>query len=357
MSGFRAVRVPVAQIQPGLVLGADVCSEAGAVLLSRGTVITEYAVVRLQAWAIEYITVLSRKDSMEPQIKPLHHHSKEDIAFFDMYLHSVDTIGTLFEEMKVNKKVPLQEFQPVAEHVLEHVLGVQGVLSRLRQVKSGDEYTYNHSLNVGIYSVLIGNWFGYDEQTLRQLAMAGLLHDAGKAKISAGILKKPSRLTDEEFEEMKRHPLYGYDLVNNTAGLSRHIAMAVLQHHERENGGGYPLRLSADTIHPYAKIVAVADVYDAVTSDRVYQAKRPPYVAADIIMEESFRTLDPVIVQKFLQRITAFFFTDKVRLNNGLTGTIVNVNPLRPTRPLVQTAEGFLDLEKMPYLQIVDVIQ
>jgi putative nucleotidyltransferase with HDIG domain len=286
----------------------------------------------------------------------VHDHSLEDIAFFDMYTHSVDTIGTLFDEMRTSKKVPLQGFQTVAEGILEQVLEVQGVLNRLRQVKSGDEYTYNHSLNVGIYAVLIGSWLGYDDRTLRQLAMAGLLHDVGKANVPLVILQKPASLTSAEFDVMKKHTIYGYQLVCNTAGLSRQVAMAVLQHHEREDGTGYPLKLNSRQIHPLAKIVAVADVYDAVTSNRVYRVKKTPYIAADIIMEESFKTLDPIVVQKFLEQITTYFFTDKVRLNTGVTGKIISINPLRPTRPLIQTDDGFIDLQTTPTLQIVEVL-
>jgi HD-GYP domain-containing protein (c-di-GMP phosphodiesterase class II) len=258
--------------------------------------------------------------------------------------------------MKTSKKIPLQEFHPVAESVLEQVLGVHGVLSRLRQVKSGDEYTFNHSLNVGIYAVLIGSWLNYDEKALRQLAMAGLLHDTGKAKISMDILGKPGPLTADEFEIMKRHSLFGYQMIKATTGIASEVGMAVLQHHEREDGTGYPLNLTSRNISMFAKIVAVADTYDAITSDRSYKAKRTAYTAADIIMKESFKTFDPVVVQSFLARITNYFFTDRVRLSNGMIGTIVSINNQRPTRPLIQTEQGFIDLDKASTLAIVEVL-
>jgi HD-GYP domain-containing protein (c-di-GMP phosphodiesterase class II) len=352
----KIIRKRVSQLKPGMVLGNDIFSDSGAVLLVRDTVLTDYIVGKLRDWLIVDVDVVAGESRDEPEIKPAREYSEEDRAFFDMYTHSVESIGILFQEMATGNKIPLREFQPIAEEILDQVLGVQGVLNRLRQVKSGDEYTFNHSMNVGIYSVLIGKWLNYDEGVLRLLAMAGLLHDAGKAKIPAVIIKKPGPLIADEWSEIQRHPLYGFQIVANTAGIPGRIATIVLQHHERENGTGYPLKLSGGNIDELAKIVAVADVYDAMTSDRVYQTKRTPYAAADIIMEEGFQTLDPVIVQTFLANITSLFSLDKIRLNDGRIGTIICVNRQHPTRPLIQTDQGFIDLEKTPQLHIVDVI-
>lgn len=356
MAGYKVLRIDVAHAKIGMVLGGDVFSNAGVVLLARDTIITDNAIDKLQAWHIEQVEIIVDKQDDQLE-KPLPYYTKDDQAFFDMYTQSVGLIGTLFEEMKTSTIIPLQEFQPITEDILDQVLGVRGVLSRLRQVRSGDEYTFNHSMNVGIYSVLIGTWLNYDRETLHLLAMAGLLHDAGKAKIPTTIIKKPGVLTPEEFNEIKRHPFYGYQMVVNTAGMPKQVAAAILQHHERENGRGYPLKLSAKNIDQLAKVVAVADVYDAVTSNRCYQAKRTPYAAAEIIMKESFQSLDPVIAQKFLENITNYFFADKIRLNDGRIGTIVQMNRQRPNRPLIQTGQGFIDLEKMPELHIVEVIR
>lgn len=354
----KTLKMPIEQVKPGWILGKDVCSNEGSVLLAQDIILTEYGLTKLQDWGIRFVDVLMKDDPIPtPLSKPVHQHTKEDVKFFDIYIKSVNTIGQLFAEMKTAKKVPLQNFQVIAENVLEQVLGVQGVLSRLRQVKSGDEYTFNHSLNVGIYSVLIGKWLNYDEEALRKLAMAGVLHDIGKAKIPPEILSKPGPLTSDEFEVMKQHSLLGYKMIKATPGLDYEIGMAVLQHHEREDGLGYPLSLDALSIGMFAKIIAVADTYDAMTSDRVYRAKCTPYMAADVIMESSFKSLDPSIVQSFLHRITSFFFCDRVRLSNGVIGTIVNVNTLRPTRPLIQTDQGFIDLDKHNNLKIVEVLQ
>lgn len=181
------------------------------------------------------------------------------------------------------------------------------------------------------------------------------MHDIGKAKISKEILNKPGALTQDEYGEIKKHPLYGYQMMENTVGISKRVAMSVAQHHEREDGSGYPLGLDTRNIHPYAKIIAVCDVYDAVTSDRVYRSKTTPYIAADLILEESFKTLAPNVVQKFVQHVTTYFFNDRVRLNNGTIGTVVHIDPYYPTRPLLQTEYGFIDLREKSDLYITEL--
>ena len=356
MTGRKTIRIRVPQVEPGMVLGNDVFSGAGTVLLTKATLLTDYTIAQLRAWQIEYVDVKDAKNEKNPAREGGRNYAREDAAFANMYAHSLDSIAELFEEMHHSDKVPVQEFLPIAEGILDQVLGVQGVLRRLHQVKTGDEYTFSHSLNVGIYAVLIGSWLNYGAEDLRMLATAGLLHDAGKVKVPAAIIKKAGPLSADEYQEIQRHPFYGYQLVANTPGMPKKIALAVLQHHEREDGTGYPLKLSSPTILSIAKIIAVADVFDAVTSNRCYQAKRPPHVAASIIMEESFKSLDPVVAQSFLARIVPYLFNDDIRLNNGMTGRIIQLNRLSPTRPLVQTEQGFIDLNQMPELKIVDVV-
>lgn len=355
------VKYNVDNLEPGMVLGKDVQSSRGAVLLPANIALTDYAISKLQVWRVNFVEVAVPDDAStllekaEP-VDELRDENPADKAFFEMYKHAVDNIGAMFEQMRIGKKIPLQEYNIIAEKIMEQTVGVHGVLSRLREVKRGDNYTYNHSLNVGIYSILLASWLDYDEKSIRQLAMAGLLHDIGKAKIPAEVLNKPGTLTQEEFSEIKKHPLYGYQMAENTVGISRNVGMGIAQHHEREDGSGYPLKLDAKNIHPYAKIIAVADVYDALTSDRVYRPKTSPYLAADLILEESFKTLAPDVVRKFVQHVTTYFFNDRVRLNTGVIGTVVHIDPYYPTRPLLQTEQGFVDLREKPALFIIELL-
>lgn len=356
MSKGAMMKCDVNSLTPGMILGKDVQSARGVILLPAGIVLTDYTISKLQVWRIELVNIIVSDDYAVPRQEEPKKESAADLAFMDMYLQAVDNIGAMFEQMRVSKKIPLQEYNLIAEGIMAQTVGVHGVLIRLREVKRGDNYTYNHSLNVGIYAVLLGTWLGYDEKSLRHLAMAGLLHDIGKAKISQNILNKPGRLTREEFSEIKKHPFYGHQMIKNTVGISKQVAMGVAQHHEREDGSGYPLGMDTKNIHPYAKIIAVCDVYDAVTSDRAYRGKTTPYIAADLILEESFKTLAPNVVQKFVQHVTTYFFNDRVRLNNGTIGTVVHIDPYYPTRPLLQTEYGFVDLREHSTFFVIELL-
>ena len=341
---------------PGLVLGQDLKSPHGAILLPSNTVLTDYIISKIKAWCFNHVNIMTLDCPSEVKVENIEEETAEDVSFLEMYTQTVENIGIIFEKMQVGKKIPLRECSQIVEKILEQTADIRGVVTRLRNVKSGNKYTYNHSLNVGIYAVLLGIWLKYDESVLRQLAMAGLLHDIGKARISAKIIDKPGALTVDEFSRVKRHAAFGYKMIENTIGPSRQVRIAVAQHHEREDGSGYPLGLGIPNIHPYAKIISIADVYDSVTSDRAYRLGSSPYKAADLILDEAFSRLDPAVASIFVHHMTTLFFYDKVRLNTGMIGTIVHMDPITPTRPLLQTERGYIDLRKKPALQIVEIL-
>jgi len=223
-------------------------------------------------------------------------------------------------------------------------------------IEVADEYTYKHSINVGMVSSMIGKWLGYNSNEVMDLALAGMLHDIGKSRIPLDIINKPARLTPEEFDIIKTHPRAGYDILCESQEVNFDVLFGVLEHHERMDGKGYPSCSVGKKIHEYARIVAVADVFDAITSNRVYKGKISPFKAAEIVMEESAEHLDPEIVQLFLSRIAQFYVGNKVQLNTGEFGEIVMVNRYNLTRPLVQVKEHFYDLSSNYHLQIVEVL-
>lgn len=351
-----SIKYKVENLVPGMVLGKDVQSASGAILLPARTVLSDYSISKLRDWSVEVVQIFVSDDTFIPQQQEVENETPADMAFFDMYTQAVDDIGAMFEQIRLGGTIPMEDCNLIAQRIMEQSIGNQGVLTRLRRVKRGDNYTYNHSLNVGIYAVLLGTWLGYNEQTLRNLAIAGLLHDIGKAKILSSILNKPGPLTREEFDEIKKHPVYGYQMIEKIAGVSKDVIMSIAQHHERENGSGYPLGLKANSIHPCAKVIAVADVYDAVTSDRVFQSKNTPYVAVDIILKESFNTLSPEVVRRFVQNVAVYFHNDRLRLNNGVEGTVVHIDQQNPTRPLLHTDQGVVDLREYPELHITEML-
>jgi len=180
------------------------------------------------------------------------------------------------------------------------------------------------------------------------------LHDIGKSKVSLTILNKPARLTNEEYDEIKKHTLYGYKIINDSF-KQPDIAMAALQHHERIDGTGYPLGTKGDQLLPLSKIVAVADIYSAMISSRVYQKERDLLQVLKELQRISFSEIDPTIAITFIKNMLPHFIGKSVTLSNGKMGNIIMTNPTDFFRPLIQLEENFIDLAVNRELQIEHV--
>lgn len=179
----------------------------------------------------------------------------------------------------------IQEAKEGFYEVIDCILEVDHLSRYLLSIRDYDDYTYTHSVNVGVLSLLLARrYFGRsDGHDLRELGIGFFLHDLGKTRISPGVIMKEGLLTDEELTEMRRHPLYGFDILKETNQLTTECKLIVLEHHEREDGRGYPYGLYGGEIHVYARICALVDVYDALTSDRPYRRKMPPFQALNLI--------------------------------------------------------------------------
>jgi putative nucleotidyltransferase with HDIG domain len=244
----------------------------------------------------------------------------------------------------------------VAESSIEPFIDTSGILNHLHSVRRQDDYTFHHSMNVAILCGVIGRWIGYRAEEFKDLVLAGLLHDIGKTQIPFEILKKPGRLSSEEMEIMQFHTTRGYNLIKEL-DLPRPILFAVLQHHERDDGSGYPLKVTGERVHPFAKIVAVADIYDAMTSDRVYKKKTTPFQAADAIFQEMYNKLDPNICTVFLNNVRDYFIGNVVELSDGRDAEVVYVREFPTVRPTVKTKDGeFIDLDKQKSISIVKLV-
>jgi HD-GYP domain-containing protein (c-di-GMP phosphodiesterase class II) len=177
------------------------------------------------------------------------------------------------------------------------------VFQLFSQLQSRDDYTYRHNIGVGVIAALIGKWMNLSGSTLSLLTLSATLHDVGKMKVPLDILNKPGRLTDEEFKHIKKHTIHGYDLIKSTVGLSHRTALVALQHHEREDGSGYPFQLKGEKIDLLSKIVGVADVFHAMTSNRVYHDASPFFHVMKQMNDDVFGKLNPEVVTTFVQHI------------------------------------------------------
>jgi uncharacterized domain HDIG len=177
------------------------------------------------------------------------------------------------------------------------------VMGWLSELKNTDLYTYNHSINVGLYSMLLAYWLGIPYEEIYQSTQAGLLHDIGKVKVDIDVLNKKEKLTKEEFEEIKLHTVHGFNIIKDTDCISYEVKKTILMHHEREDGSGYPIKSKSHMINMYTKIVAVTDVYDAMTSDRVYKRRVSPNKAIEMFTTTGINLFDVNIVNTFIKNI------------------------------------------------------
>lgn len=254
---------------------------------------------------------------------------------FDAYLSDG---GTVNKEELLSKTISLVSPK-------QTTLDVFDMLHNMRQV---NDSTYAHSLNVAIISRIIGKWLHFSNEELDTLTLAGLLHDIGKTKIPDEVLNKDGKLTDEEFQMIRNHPKYGYDILKSQP-LNSHIKKAALMHHERCDGSGYPMGLTMEEIDDYALIIAIADVYDAMTTARSYRAPLCPFEVIAEFEKDGLQKYKPKYILTFLENIANAYQNNRVMLSDGTSARIVLLNHRRLSKPLVQLDDGAcIDLEKSP---------
>lgn len=358
--------VDVKQLTVGAKLAEEVYTSLGGLLFTKGTALYEKELELLDVFMIDQVEIEDTEpewpEPAEQQVAaaaPIaaNQSQSEKPAFQDTFDKATTSLRKLLQHVEGGSNIPVMDVREVISPLLEQFSEQPRVLLSLRGFSKADSYSYEHAVAVGMISYMIAKWMKIPEREWMQIALAGTLLDIGKTKIDRRILQKPGKLTDEEFEEIKRHTVYGYQLIRASHGLSEGVALAALQHHEREDGSGYPLGLSGAKLHLYSKITAVADVYHAMCSDRVYQKAKSPYVVAEQLMQDSFGKLDPQVVHTFIKGVTQFAVGTVVELSDGKLGKIVFTDSKHPTRPMIESGGTILNLVESRQLSIVKVIE
>jgi len=327
----------VAKLKPGMIIGRSVLASAGQVLLDPGAVLTRNIIKDLAKWHLEWVAVVPPAE-----------------GFREIYAMTLAKIAAAFEQVRLFNEMPVAAFEDLVSYI-ELLVDASGVIGKLHRVSEYSEYTFEHSLNVAIIAGILANWLGYDNFTRKELILAGLLHDIGKALTPLEILNKPGSLTAEEMAEIREHSLKGFELVDE-APISQAVKTAILQHHERLDGSGYPAGLTNDKISSYAKIVAIADIYDAMTSQRVYRDKMTTLDAIETLATEMYGKLDPAICLTFLENIRSCLIGRTVLLTNGEKAKVVMLHGDLRLKPVVRLENGvLLDLNRISAVSISEI--
>ncbi len=230
----------------------------------------------------------------------------------------------------------IEKLEIIIKDIINQILSTENLILNLLEIRSIDDYTFIHSINVGILSMITGIIMNFSRHTLLDLGLGAILHDIGKTRVPLDILNKRGRLTDKEYSEIKKHTLKGFDIIQNSGKLNEDSSSIALNHHERYDGKGYPNGLKGEDIPLFSRIVSVMDVYDALTNNRVYRPKVKKNEAIDYIISMSDKQFDPNIVKSLTSNISAYSIGQGILLSTGQKGYILNISSKNPTRPLVR---------------------
>lgn len=347
----KVEQLEVRYLVPGMELAREVCSTDGKVLVASGSIVSQHTINKLKNWDILAVSIISEtilNPITDPKIQ----------KFVNNYNKSVTVVQEAFETMRATQEVPLDAFASTSEELAQNVIEAGNVVDKLYDLPVFDDSTFQHSVNVGVIAALIASWLDYPTNVINAVSLAGLLHDVGKAQLPLTLLNQPNKLPAKDYNQYKQHAAFGYELVRNLHGLSESIKCAVSQHHERIDGSGYPYNLKADKIHPYAQIVAIADLYDeALTINREPTVAFSPYSGLEKLADEKHR-VNPEICLMFVTRMLNYLSGNIVALTDGRQGRVVFLNKQKPSCSIVQLTDGtVVDLSEEPDLRIHYVIR
>ena len=336
------VTYPLNELQPGMIVAADVFTPRGQLIVLRGSILSQQMIQHMKYYHVPSVTILpneidpmsfEKADRSEPTYAKRIRQSESFKEFREHYTQS----ASIFQEQ-------LSRFVAGDAHLDTSAL-LQDTLE-----------LFDH--NRASFSLLdmLHNMRDLDEANLDVLTLCGLLHDVGKVQIPDEILEKPDRLTPEEYEIMKTHTVLGYRMMERER-IDKRIKNAALMHHERFDGKGYPFGLTGDRIDTFASIVAIADVYDALTSDRCYRSAVCPFEVIALFESNGLTEYNPKFILTFLEHIAQTYVGNSVHLSDGSQGKISMIDTKKLLRPLIQLESGeFVDLSKRLDLYVEEII-
>ncbi|MGE5678712.1 MAG: HD-GYP domain-containing protein [Pseudomonadota bacterium] len=348
---MRAVNIPASVIKPGMTTCEDVYSPSGVLIIAANTFLDQNKIHGIRMNGIDRIRVKLADDDnyiydKDPEEWKSVYNSKRISDFKEKYCAKVDEVTNVIKEIGNGVPVDVSSATRISRQIIKDFGSPADVINYLQFVRSLDDYTFSHSLDVSLISIIIAKWMGLSKAEIEEIGTAGLLHDIGKTKVSQKLLQKPGKLTPEEFEEVKKHTVQGFLMMDRVKGATNNIGYTALLHHEKIDGSGYPTGALDEEIPLFPKIVAIADIYDAMTSNRSYRNRRCPFEVIRDLEMQTFGKLDTEVLTVFLKNISNSYMNDYVELNTGEVCEIVFINPNRVWQPVVRAGSDYIDLAK-----------
>lgn len=342
-------------VEENEVLGRNIYTDEGVVLLKEGVELNSYFIDRLKKLGISYVYI---KDERFEDIIQM------DEKIVELKSSAIKCVSKVMKNGFCEDKNQVKKIVNTLEDLISYVMDNGKINNYLVDIRAHDDYTYIHCVETGVMATFLGISLCLKRDEIKELGVGAILHDIGKIKISNDIINKKGRLTAEEFDEMKKHPMYGKEILEKNYIISDNAIRGVLEHHEKFDGTGYPRGLKGNGISKFGKITCICDTYTAVSSNRSYREKFKPNEAYELILAGSGSMFDDKIVEKFKGTFFVYPLGTRVKLSNNIEGYVIKQNIGFPDRPIIRvidvkriTSKLFYEIDLLKYidLTIVDV--
>ena len=348
------------ELKEGMITISDTYSNTGKLILPKDTIITKSIINRLVDNDVIFVDAMEAPTDFSMSAYTINEeqimNTPEYKKFKRRYEKNVEDLGEhLNDIVNRNAKIDVDTMLKETSVILKSTDSPLSVFTMLQTMKNYDDSTFNHSLNVSLICNIFSTWLGLSSEETELLTICGLLHDIGKLLMPEKILKKPGKLTSDEYAIIQSHTTKGYDILKKQKA-DIHVQYAALMHHEKCDGSGYPLKLKGNQIDWCAQIVTIADIYEAMTANRVYRGPISPFTVINMFEEDGLKKYNPKYLLTFLEHVVNSYMNCKVRLSNGEEGDIVYINKVRLSKPMIKTKNNFIDLSKQTDVNIESIL-
>lgn len=338
--------VSINGIREGMILAKDIVGKNGELLLKKGAILHSSYINRIKSLGYNGLYIVDELSS-DIEIKT--------VIDENLRLKTVNTVKNAFiniENSGVISKQTFESMDNLISNIVDEIIANNDIMVNMIDLKTFDDYTFYHSVNVAVLSVLVGCSFNFNRQQLKNLGLSATLHDIGKVFIPKEILNKKDKLTEYEYNIVKTHPVEGYNHVKENCRVPPVTYVGILQHHERFDGSGYPMSLKGKKISLFGRIISVADVFDALTSNRPYRKAMSPSEAIEFIMGGGGTYFDPDVIIPFTEKIAPYPVGTSVRLSNGCVAIVVKNYRDCPVRPVIKVIKEGNEMVKPYFLDL-----
>lgn len=336
-------KIDVSDCEVGMILGKAIYFKGSTILLEAGAELTLSYITKLKKLGISEIYI---EDDISKDI------AVRDVINEETRLEAIEAVKNIMESYSFPDAPYSAEVIAIVDNIIFQILSLDDIVVNLMDIKTYDGYTFSHSVNVCILSIITGIKLKLSYIELQELGVGAILHDIGKVMIPSEILLKKSTLTDDEYETIKQHSIMGYNILKRIPYISEASASVALNHHERFDGKGYPNGLRKEEIHIYSRIVAIADIYDALSSDRIYRKKISTNMAIEYLTVIAAPSVDAEILSYFVQMIPQYPLGTEVVLNTGEKAIVFKLNKDLPSRPYIRIVFNADGTRKFAYDEI-----